>query len=177
MPEFILSEIILSLIAIAVWGLVYFGIVAAHEFGHYLAGLLIGIPAHRLKIRLLTFPQHVALRDGDEWVSPVQIDRYIELAMPLMPTTGRALAFVAGGFILETAALLLWVTQRLPLYRLAAPMAVAMTAIYLLMDVATYLRTRKASLDFSAMCSIAPIWGGRLALAIIGLQIYVVTLL
>ena len=38
-----------------------FTLIAVHEAGHYLAGLTAGIPASVMKIRLLTFPQHVAL--------------------------------------------------------------------------------------------------------------------
>jgi len=49
---------------IAAWSAAYFAIVTVHEVGHYLAGLLIGIPRRDLRIRLLCFPQHVALRDG-----------------------------------------------------------------------------------------------------------------
>ena len=42
-----------------------FTLIAVHEAGHYLAGLTAGIPAAAMRIRLPTFPQHVALRDGD----------------------------------------------------------------------------------------------------------------
>lgn len=164
-------------VAMAVWCFVYFLIVAVHECGHYLAGLLIGIPSRCLRIRLFTFPQHVALRDGDGWVGPQQMDRYLEIAVPLMPTRGRALAFVAGGFVLEIAALLIWVVLRLPFFRLAVWLALIMTVFYVIADVAIYLRTRKASLDFSAMCSISPVLGTLIAVVVVGLQFYLVTLL
>ena len=39
-----------------------FGIIAVHECGHYLAGAAAGIPWNSMKIRLFTFPQHVALK-------------------------------------------------------------------------------------------------------------------
>lgn len=59
-----------------------FTMIAIHETGHYLAGLTAGIPASVMKIRLFTFPQHVALRDGDLWVSPVaNIERYIAVRL------------------------------------------------------------------------------------------------
>lgn len=167
-----LSELPLS---VAVWSLVFFAVVAVHEVGHYLAGLAIGVPSRSMKIRLLAFPQHVALRDGDEWVSPSQLDHYLKIAEPLMPTRGRALIFVAGGFVLETVALLIWVTQRLPLYREALTLALWMTAFYVLADVAIYLRTRKAGMDFSAMISISPVLGSMIGLAVIGTLIYLAT--
>lgn len=160
---------------LAVWSVAYFAIVAVHECGHYFAGLAIGVPRRNMRIRLLTFPQHVALRDGDEWVSPVQTDRYIRLAEPLMPTTATALLFVAGGFILETATLLLWAAFRLPFYRVTCTLAFWMTVIYFAFDVFVYLKTRRAGMDFSAMCSISPVFGCLIVAAVLGIQFYIAT--
>lgn len=172
MPD--LSQLPLML---AMWSIAYFAIVAVHECGHYFAGLAIGIPRRNMRIRLLIFPQHVALRDGDEWVSPVQTDRYIKLAEPLMPTTATALLFVAGGFILETVTLLLWAAFRLPFHRVTCTLAFWMTVIYFAFDLFVYLRTRKAGMDFSAMCSISPVLGCLIVAAVLGIQFYIVTLL
>ncbi len=161
---------------IAIWAVAYFAIVAVHEVGHYLAGLAIGVPWRRMRIRLFTFPQHVALKDGDEWISPVQTDRYLKLAEPLMPTTASALIFVAGGFLLETASLLLWAVLRLPFYNATSRLALGMTLLYLVFDAAIFLRTRKAGMDFSALCSISPLFGSLIVAAIVGLQFYIVTI-
>jgi hypothetical protein len=49
---------------IAAWSAAYFAIVTVHEVGCYLAGLVIGVPRRDVRIRLLCFPQYVALRDG-----------------------------------------------------------------------------------------------------------------
>jgi hypothetical protein len=157
---------------LAVWGIAYMAIVAVHECGHYFAGLAIGVPRRNMRIRLPTFPQHVALRDGDEWVSPVETERYIRLAEPLMPTTATARLFVAGGFILETTALVLWAAFRLPFYRVTCTLALWMTLIYLFFDVALYLRTRRAGMDFSAMWSISPGLGSLIGFVGVGLQFY-----
>lgn len=170
MPD--LSQLPLML---AAWIVAYFAIVAVHECGHYFAGLAIGVPRRNMWIRLLTFPQHVALKDGDEWVSPADTDRYIRLAAPLMPTTATALLFVAGGFILETAALLLWAAFRLPFYRVTCRLAFWMTVIYLAFDVFVYLRTRTASMDFSATCSISPVFGCLIVAVVLGIQFYIAT--
>ena len=170
MPD--LSQFSLML---AVWSLAYFAIVAVHECGHYFAGLVIGVPRRNMRIRLLTFPQHVALRDGEEWVSPVQTDRYVRLAEPLMPTTATALLFVAGGFLLETTALVLLAAFRLPFYRVTCTLAFWMTAIYLAFDVFVYWRTRKAGMDFSVMCSISPVFGCLIVAAVLGIQFYIAT--
>jgi hypothetical protein len=80
-----------------------FLLISVHEAGHYLAGLCAGIPASVMRIRLLRFPQHVALRDGGEWVSPVSdIQRYIDLLSRYLKTTPRMYAYVSGGLVLET---------------------------------------------------------------------------
>ena len=160
---------------LAVWCVAYMAIVTVHECGHYCAGLAIGVPRRNMRIRLLTFPQHVALRDGDEWISPVQTDRYIQLAEPLMPTTATALLFVAGGIISETTALVLLAAFRLPFYRETCTLAFWMTVIYLAFDVFVYLRTRRAAMDFSAMFSISPLFGCLIVAAVLGIQFYIVT--
>ncbi|MBK8091200.1 MAG: hypothetical protein IPK32_04210 [Verrucomicrobiaceae bacterium] len=160
---------------LAVWSVAYFAIVAVHECGHYLAGLAVGVPRRNMRIRLLTFPQHVALRDGDEWGSPADTDRYIRPAEPLMPTAATAFIFVAGGFILETATLLLLAAYRLPFFRVACTLAFWMTVIYFAFDVFVYLRTRKAGMDFSAMCSISPVFGCLIVTAVLGIQFCIAT--
>lgn len=77
--------------------------IAVHEFGHYMAGLVGGIPRRDMRVRLLAFPQHVVLRDGARWVSPAQIDRYVELTWQYLKTRPRVYLYVAGGILLETA--------------------------------------------------------------------------
>ncbi len=52
-----------------------FVLIVVHESGHYLAGLVGGIPARDMRIRLFCFPQHVVLRSADQWVSPVSLAR------------------------------------------------------------------------------------------------------
>jgi hypothetical protein len=80
-----------------------FALIAVHETGHYIAGLTAGIPATAMKIRLLTFPQHVALRDGDRSVSPVkEIEHFVEVSRRYLSTRTAAFRWVAGGLIAET---------------------------------------------------------------------------
>ena len=77
-------------------------LIAVHESGHYLAGWMEGIPASDMKLVLLAFPQHVAVRDGDEWVSPVaDIGRYIAVTERHLQSRGAAFRWVAGGMVLE----------------------------------------------------------------------------
>src|SRR5260370_41280995 len=77
-----------------------FAQIAVHETGHYLAGLTSGIPARDMKIVLFCFPQHVALRDGNVWVSPVlDIARYIEVSRRHFATRWAAFRYVAGSIV------------------------------------------------------------------------------
>jgi hypothetical protein len=43
-----------------------FVLIVVHESGHYLAGLMGGIPARDMLLILWAFPQHVAVLDGQE---------------------------------------------------------------------------------------------------------------
>jgi hypothetical protein len=160
------------LIWIAVWSGAYFAVVTIHEIGHFLAGLLIGIPLRDIRVRLLCFPQHVALRDGQDWVSPLESERFVKLAEAFMPTPARAMIFVASGFVLESIGLFAWVMLRLPFHREAISLALMMTLLYLAADGSAFLKTRRASLDFSAMFLISPIWGSVIAVAIVALQCF-----
>jgi hypothetical protein len=81
----------------------FFGLIAVHEAGHYLCGRLGGVPANAIRIRLFAFPQHVVLRDGQQWISPVkQIERYVELVWQYLQTKTRVWFYVAGGILVET---------------------------------------------------------------------------
>jgi hypothetical protein len=79
-----------------------FGLICVHECGHFLAGLAGGIPARDMRIRLLTFPQHVALRFEDRWVSPFELDPYLATMSRHLQTTPRLYLYTAGGLLMET---------------------------------------------------------------------------
>lgn len=83
-----------------------FLLVAVHEAGHFLAGWMGGIPLADMRIRLFTFPQHVALRGQGRWLSPNSDDfpEYLAKMQQCLPTSGRLFLYTAGGFLLETVA-------------------------------------------------------------------------
>jgi hypothetical protein len=56
-----------------------------------------------MRIRLLTFPQHVALRDGERWVAPMELESYLAVMQRRLHTTPRLYLYTAGGMLLETA--------------------------------------------------------------------------
>jgi len=79
-----------------------FTLIAVHETGHFLAGLAGGIPFGEMRIRLLTFPQHVALRDGEEWVTPFALERYVAIMQRHLGSGARLFLYTAGGMLLGT---------------------------------------------------------------------------
>lgn len=103
----------------------------------------------------------------------METERYITLAETYMPTTGKALIFVAGGFGMKTLALFGWVSLKMPFHREVISLALLMTLFYLAADVMMYAKIRKASMDFSALYSISPLWGGLLVVALVGLQCFI----
>ena len=80
-----------------------FVLIAVHECGHYLAGWICGIPGRDMRIRLLTFPQHVALRDGAAWVAPFDLARYLGVMQRHLGVGMRLFFYTAGGLILGIA--------------------------------------------------------------------------
>lgn len=138
-------------------------LIAVHEAGHFVAGWTVGLPAQGMKLVLLAFPQHVALRDGSEWVSPVRdIRRYIEVSRRHLRSRAAAFWWVAGGMTFELAfAAVAWGIALTLGYRAVAlcvgSVSLGMYAINVgLMDLPWALRYRCAAGDTSGLWQIAP---------------------
>jgi hypothetical protein len=84
--------------------LAIFVIIAIHECGHFLGGVISGIPANEMKICLYTFPQYVALKDGDNWLRPKDRERFIARSLEFLKSKNGAIVFIASGLILQTIA-------------------------------------------------------------------------
>jgi hypothetical protein len=90
------------LILLTILGIIFI-LIVVHKTGHVLAGLTAGIPAGDMKVRLFTFPQDVALRDGDAWVSPIaDTEHYVNVSRRYLTTRSAAFRWVAGGMVVET---------------------------------------------------------------------------
>ena len=144
-----------------IWVLV-FVLIAVHEAGHYLAGWMGGIPARNMRVVLFAFPQHVALRDGEEWVSPIQdIQRYITITQRYFGSYWTAFAWVAGGMVVELVFVTcVWSAALYMGYRAVgfwtACVSLSMYAINIgLMDLPWALRYRCAVGDTSGLWQIA----------------------
>jgi hypothetical protein len=79
-----------------------FTLIAVHEVGHFLAGWMAGIPLRAMRIRLWTFPQHVALYDGARWVTPLELEQYLPVMQRHLGAGARLFLYTAGGMLLET---------------------------------------------------------------------------
>jgi hypothetical protein len=154
MEAFLLFVLILALV---------FVLIAVHEAGHYIAGWIGGLPAADMKLVFLAFPQHVALRDGKEWISPVRdIGRYVEVAGRHLPTRTAAFWWVAGGMVFELIfTVIVWSAGLALGYRVVAFwvawMSLGMYAINVgLMDLPWAIKYRCAAGDTSGLWQIAP---------------------
>lgn len=138
-----------------------FAMIALHELGHFLAGMAAGIPASQMKIRLWTFPQHVALRDGDEWLSPRSYQRYASRSWALLSSHGGMLAYVSGGLVVETVifGIFVWICHiqsvprfwQIPL----TSVLVFLPISYLFVDLLETKRVQHPCGDFSALWGIS----------------------
>jgi hypothetical protein len=90
------------LVVTAFYLAVFAVIIVVHELGHYFAGWAAGIPRRHMRVCLWSFPQHVALRSANGWVSPKTLDQYIATMCEYLPATRSMFLYVAGGFALET---------------------------------------------------------------------------
>jgi hypothetical protein len=141
-----------------------FVLIAVHEAGHYLAGLMGGIPAREMRVVLLAFPQHVALRDGQDWVSPVRdIHRYIAITQRYFGSYWVAFRWLAGGMVVELAFVAcVWAAALYGGYRTAAfwtaCVSLSMYVINVgLMDLPWALRYGRGVGDTSGLWQIAPV--------------------
>jgi hypothetical protein len=171
--------LLLFLLSLALVGV----LIAVHEAGHYLAGLLGGIPARDMRLVLLAFPQHVALRDGGEWVSPTRdIGRYVAVSRRHFASRRAAFWWVAGGMVLESAfAAALWGAALWGGYPAAAlwtaGISLGMYAINVgLMDLPWALRYRRAAGDTSGLWQIAPVPAVIFSALMAGSRVLLVTL-
>ncbi|ROR74499.1 hypothetical protein EDD31_2917 [Bogoriella caseilytica] len=138
----------LGYIAATVWMAVLI-----HEAGHYLAGLAVGLPARAMRIRLRPAPPHVALRDGEQWLSPE--DRaYVPAFVQYRESAPAAWIFIAGGFVAETVAMVGLALATQAVAGLPAIVLLTSTAIlllYLAGDVIGSARSGEPTGDASAL--------------------------
>ena len=134
-----------------------FLIIIIHESGHFFAGIIFGIPLKQIKICLLTFPQCVALKDGENWLKPKDRERFVSKSREFIKTKLGSVFFVAGGFILQTIIFSL-VFIGLILFDIGQailePITVAIVSqlfLYLLIDLRKYSSSKTYWGDFTGL--------------------------
>lgn len=136
-------------------------IIAVHEHGHRFAALLAGVPRRDVKVVLDARPPHAALWDGERWLAPDDRD-YQATFRRHQPGVWWAWVFVAGGLIVETAAvtvatLLLVAVGADEVAEVLAATTLVLFVVYLAADVVLTLRHHVPSGDHSALWSIHPL--------------------
>lgn len=145
-----------------VYLITFIGIVYIHELGHYLTGrFVVGIPRSKIKIMMCTFPQHVALRGGSEWVGPSG-ERYIELYEQFDPGDEHVTAYIASGEIIQTfavvgTAMIFALIGLAPYGQFLILFSLLLTVSYLLYDGFFTYSTGNPAGDFSALWRISPV--------------------
>ena len=142
---------------------VVLGITYIHELGHYAAGRwMVGIPPADIKLVMTEVPQHVALRDDDEWVGPDEYERYSELYGEHDPDYEHLEAYIGAGELVQTigvvviAALLIGVG----LDGVASSIVLIslfMTGFYIAYDVSFSAYIRNPAGDYSALWVASPL--------------------
>jgi len=154
-----------------------FGLICVHECGHFLAGWAGGIPARDMRIRLLAFPQHVALRFGDRWVSPFDLQPYLATMSRHLATTPRLYLYTAGGLLVETffslvATIILVQFGRRDLGFMVALMSACLFAIaVLVLDVGLAWLRGQASGDVSGLWALAKLPTAMLVLVLLAVRV------
>ncbi len=140
-----------------------FLIIVVHEFGHFLAGIIFGIPLKQIKICLLTIPQCVALKDGENWLKPKDRERFVSKQKELLKSKSGSIFFVAGGLIFQTiifslviiGLMILGVIHSIDILR---PITIAITSqlfLYLWIDLKKSDYTKSYWGDFTGLLKIS----------------------
>jgi len=133
-----------------------------HVLGHYYAGRRIaGIQAEAIRVDPRRFPQHVALRDDDGWVTAAESERYRDAYAAFDPDLEHFERFVAGGDIVQTAvvvpvALLLAVAGLPSVAGLATVGSLVATALLVVLDAAMTGTSDGAAGDYSTLWAVEP---------------------
>ncbi len=82
-------------------------LIYTHELGHYLMGIITGIPRNSIKLEP-GFPPNIALRDEEgEWVSPLDHKEFVQAYNSYDPGGQHVFFFLVGGKVLESDFLIL----------------------------------------------------------------------
>jgi hypothetical protein len=159
-----------------------FLLITVHEFGHWFFGRLAGIPNDQMKIRLLTFPQQVQIRDTEGWVSVSTFDRYFNRLREIVPSRAGQFAYVVGGFIFESIFLSVLTVAfgycGYWLYAIVAPgVSLMMYVVYVFaMDIPQSKSLQRPWGDTTILYSLSPRWAVFVAAGMVVVRVVLILL-
>ncbi len=151
-----------SLVVFAGMFLLLWGIIYIHELGHYYAGrTIVGIPADSIRIVEPYLPQYVALRDGNAWVSPQELERYRRVYEQYDPDGEEVERYVAAGELVQAAvvvpvAVVVGLSVSVDLAVAILLLSLLSTVGYVAIDAAATVYTGSPSGDYSVLFQRTP---------------------
>ena len=147
-------------------------VILVHKLGHYLAGRwLVEIPVTDIRFVIASLPQYVALRDGDQWVSPENFDQYLTAYHQHDPELDHVVAFLAAGELAQTAAVVglaaVGILSGVDVVAQSAVLAsVMLVGYHLIADLALNFHMGHPTGDFSALWYQSPLTAGGFVLLV-----------
>lgn len=155
-------------------------LVVVHEFGHYAAGVYAGVPAEAMRIRIFTYPPHVEMKDGEQWLAPWDQPKFGEVAHHYIKTRSGAILCISAGLLLQTfvfaglIAILVAMGKRRSFLLPIAVSVLAWPVWYLCLDSTLTLLHRMPSGDYSSLYTISPLAAILLTVFVIATHVGIV---
>lgn len=161
--------------------LIIAGLIVIHESGHFLAGMILGIPKRKMKIQFVNktpdkgflnsiifcISPHLALKDKDNKIiapSADEMDNFVEILEHYIPSEKKMFWFVAGGHLFELLIILTIAITSVTNNFLnnisfqIVRMALVLASVYLIMDLFSALKSKQLTGgDFSGQWAISPV--------------------
>ena len=137
-------------------------IILVHKLGHYAVGRrLVGIPTENIRLVMMSLPQYVAPKNGQQWVSPLTFEAYLDAYRQYDPHQVHLAAFLSAGVLAQTATVIVFVGIALiaavPLVGQSAVLVSGMlTCFHLFSDLGARLHLGSETGDFSALFEQSP---------------------
>jgi len=137
-------------------------VVLVHKLGHYAVGRwVVGIPPEAIRLVLLSLPQYVALRDGDQWASPLTFEAYLGAYRQHDPDSRYLSVFLSAGLVAQIACVCVvggfGLAAGVPFVGQSVILISGMlTGFHLFSDLGSTLHVGSPSGDFSALFEHSP---------------------
>lgn len=145
-------------------------LIVVHEYSHYVGGRMLGVPADSMRVVVANNPPHVALREGEAWLTPLD-ESYADVFQRHRSGVAPAWWYIAAGSVGESVVALVVIAGLMwaGADEVAGPLAWATAlvfTVYLVGDAAMSLTRKVVSGDWSAMYVVQSVATVALALAL-----------